>query len=273
MAAKSGKAKAIRHAIAIIAIIALGIVLWHAPSVSLFVFFACIGGAFVGFGLFAEQIADKEIFQNLEQYRRLKKVKHIGEWFVIYGVLFEVVTAGVSAANDWKNAPSNWPVSDISATVQIEFRRDLSVPTGVPDATTFELLESNEATVVTSLGQFKELDATSADPFRHEEKGVVTCQGLYVKFSPFFLNASDASNANLTPKMILKDFPLIRVHVQYLPKDAEIIGGKARILINGTIAKSWTIPAQKSDPFWEARNPRDDRFTLLATNFDANPGP
>ena len=62
------------------------------PIMSLFwaVLFAGIGGVFVVMGLVMEQVADKELFKNVAQYRCFKKIKLSGEWAVIFGVLCEV---------------------------------------------------------------------------------------------------------------------------------------------------------------------------------------
>src|ERR1700744_4877363 len=63
---------------------------------------ACFGGVFVAIGLLLETWADKKWFKNQKSHHYWECSKKFGEWFVIIGVLIEVVVAGWTAKNEWE---------------------------------------------------------------------------------------------------------------------------------------------------------------------------
>ena len=83
------------------------------------VVFVGSGGFIVLLGLLMEQSAEKTFFENVKQFRRFKRVRLLGEWFVIIGVFIEVLIAGWTAKEEWRNDPLKKPVASASARVRI----------------------------------------------------------------------------------------------------------------------------------------------------------
>src|ERR1035438_196207 len=85
-----------------------------------FVLSACVGGVIVLVGLLMETLAEKKWFGTVNSFRRCESSKRCGEWAVIFGIVIEVVVAGWSAKDEWKNKPENQPIRAITAQVFLE---------------------------------------------------------------------------------------------------------------------------------------------------------
>lgn len=67
-----------------------------------------------------ETLAEKKWFGTVNSFRRCESSKRCGEWAVIFGIVIEVVVAGWSAKDEWKNKPENQPIRAITAQVFLE---------------------------------------------------------------------------------------------------------------------------------------------------------
>lgn len=91
-----------------------------------FVLSACIGGVFVLVGILMEVLAEKASFKNTKSQRRWALIKVSGEWILIFGIVVEVVVAGLSAKAEWqtrqlaiKNDPINQQIRSINVQLYL----------------------------------------------------------------------------------------------------------------------------------------------------------
>jgi hypothetical protein len=84
---------------------------------------AAIGGVIVLIGLLLEKFSEKKWHKNINDFRRCESRRCWGEWFVMAGILVEIIVAAFSANDAWqtrqmaiKNDPRNATISEISAT-------------------------------------------------------------------------------------------------------------------------------------------------------------
>src|ERR1039458_6396291 len=90
-----------------------------------FVLSACVGGVIVLVGLLMETLAEKKWFGTVNSFRRCESSKRCGEWAVIFGIVIEVVVAGWSAKDEWKNKPENQPIRSEEHTSELQSLRHL----------------------------------------------------------------------------------------------------------------------------------------------------
>lgn len=70
-------------------------------------------------GLLMEVLSEKKWFKNVNSFRRCEVIKKAGEWFVISGIVVEVVVSGVLAKGEWQNDSWNRPIASASAFARI----------------------------------------------------------------------------------------------------------------------------------------------------------
>lgn len=93
-------------------------------SIFWFVIFAASGGVFVFIGLLMERFSEKDPYKNLSDFRRCKSRKVCGEWFVIGGIVIEIVVGIFSAIDVWETNPLNRPIKTVSAFASILVKGD-----------------------------------------------------------------------------------------------------------------------------------------------------
>jgi len=82
-------------------------------SIFWFVVFAASGGVLVFVGLLMELFSEKDWHNNLSDFRHCKFRKVCGEWFVIGGIVIEIVVGIFSAIDAWENNPLNQPIKSL----------------------------------------------------------------------------------------------------------------------------------------------------------------
>ena len=84
---------------------------------------AALGGLAVFVGLWLEKIGDREEYQAIDDFRKSKIHRKIGERLVRWGVFAEMLLGfGVAALEGWEalnNNPLNQPVADISVSIVV----------------------------------------------------------------------------------------------------------------------------------------------------------
>ena len=231
-------------------------------------------------GLLMELFSEKEWNKNLEDFRHCKSRKFWGEWLVIIGIVAEIFVAGWTAKDEWqtrqmaiKNDPSNLPVSDVSATATIDVAgtnfNEVPVDSLVVD-TSLELLEKD---IRISTLNLPELIANEVRRYNHIEfaSHKVTYHGYVAKFYENPLRIDP--NAELGPwpaaptvKRAMDEIRTLRIYAPFIPKDADVMGGTAEIIINGSFRKKFQIYKQKTDKDMSTWNPDLKGFFLFATN-------
>lgn len=93
------------------------------------IFWACIFGIVLLFGLILEALAEKNWFRSIKSSRRWGSAKKLGERLVIIGVGGEVIVAGLAAAHEWalreavtKIDPANRMITSVSANLFLVVR-------------------------------------------------------------------------------------------------------------------------------------------------------
>ncbi|MGH7940413.1 MAG: hypothetical protein ACREDS_14460 [Limisphaerales bacterium] len=263
--------------------------LWTKEAI--FGFLAAIGGLVLFCGLILEWKSDKKheaeekkSFSDINEYRKGRRKSKRGEIWVISGVVIEIVIAVIFAMLDVKakhninienakNAPLNQPLSDLEVEAFICFS-PCFITTSNFQQTGFNLLEKDEGIQTTNLERFRNLYPYEVQQFAipgKNENETKEYPALHFRFTMDFINTFSLPPAHLTPKDILDNYPLIRIVVEGVPTNAFLVGGFARILINGTFSKKWIIPPQKSDMRFAVTN--NWSFTLLATNTNTTATP
>lgn len=96
-----------------------------------------------------------------------------------------------------------------------------------------------------------------------------TYAGFILRFRPdkmVFLGLKTPESTNPTPKLIIDRIQALRIHVDFIPRDSEIVGESAELIINGSIRKEFRILRQTNDPFLGGLNPNDNGIFNYATN-------
>jgi hypothetical protein len=65
------------------------------------VFWACVSGIVLLFGLAMESLSEKESFKTVKSLWRWKKIRRWGEYLVMFGVFGEIIVGGITAAREW----------------------------------------------------------------------------------------------------------------------------------------------------------------------------
>jgi hypothetical protein len=221
----------------------------------------------VFWGLWTEKKAHKEAYLNVNDLRASKRREERGWNILMFGIAIEILVAFVFAAKDgWeirqinkeivKIDPLNQPISDISASVTIMMRtKETGLPPSGPQPENWmELLEKDmgdKAPRAVFWGGFQRLLEDNAQGFTSSDSSGSQV-GYSIQFRADRLFASSPQNGFVladqsptTPKHILSKIETLAFHVVYIPKDAEIVGGSAEVLVNGTFRKEFKIFSQK----------------------------
>src|SRR3989442_502968 len=219
---------------------------------SITLFFAVVGGVVVFCGLWIEKKHSKERYLSAHDFRSSKLKAERGWKLLMIGIFIEIVVAGVFAAKDgWeirqikenesKNNPLNLPISDISAFVEIKVRgsNHVEVPhSGSSRKATLMLSKSAlEASLGGGIGGFLssyELEQ-SVEIFRPSDARIYSMRFL---LDP----VSGAFHKTLGTARDLLEINFLSRAIKPLPLDAEILGGKAKIIINPKVTRDFAIP-------------------------------
>jgi hypothetical protein len=192
------------------------------------------GGVFVLVGLLMELFSEKELHKNVDDFRRCKSRKILGERLVIFGIAIEIFVAGWTAIDEWQNDPLNQPIASVSANVSLV------------TAGTNHISGVNSGSVNL---QFERLDQVTVGI--NWQAHVLICSDWYwnksapnwwsLKFNQgietFFDSNSVVRDA--------KDWNAIVLNAPFLYRDTEIVGGRIKLTVNSTVFE-FPIPPQKA---------------------------
>ncbi len=203
---------------------------------------AASGGILVFVGLLLERFSEKDWNKNVSDFRRCKSRKICGEWFVIAGIVVEIGVGILSAIDAWENEPQNRPIREM--TVLVSFR--------------------------VKGGDFKEIDVKSLTLGRsswvaflmlcetNEQPSSLMPGNLIAEnFSGGYLGSSPDSDRLYSLRFNLESVgPLLQKRVpvkeinkinrvilttMFLPKNVEVVGGNATLVVNSEVWKNFTI--------------------------------
>lgn len=169
-----------------------------------------------------------------------------------------------ASSNLVKIDPLNQPISDISASVTVYMRTTETGPPqtrpGPQPQNCLVLLEKmniqNEAlgtNRVLCLAGFQCLLLDGAEGFRHfGDTGPAVAYSIH--FRTDRLSSSSprtgyalADHSPITPKHILSNIEALEFDLDFIPRDAELVGGSAEILINATFRKQFQLVSMKPE--------------------------
>lgn len=208
-----------------------------------FVLSACIGGAVVLIGLLMEVLSEKKQFKNVKSFRRCESIKCWGEWFVIFGIVIELVVGAWFAKDEWQtiqmaknNNPLMQPVSQISAILRFEVSAKSYDPkTPMPFENSYMSLAGTGFNLIAKERRYFE----HVDNFSTHH---VTYYGIVLNFEqnklPSFLpNDMESTNFPQSPIMTvtnaMSQITAFEAYVDFIPQKTEIVKGTAQIFING----------------------------------------
>jgi|ERR1700722_9488606 len=238
--------------------------LWAASVIS---FFAAIGGLVVLRGLWLEGYSHPESFKDIEEQRGHHKREGKGIKWVFWGVALEVLVAfGMTFKEGWeahktaieiaRNSPFNQEISDITINAVFNVKNSNVPYLGNELATWVSLSErgprNSNSPVFMTLGDFGLLCSETIRQGTHQEIG--NDYTIYsIQFRPlrqFTIPSGGFEITNrqpVTAHMVLDRIHALMFHIEFLPKNSEIVGGGAEMVINGTFRTTFNVYPQKSD--------------------------
>jgi hypothetical protein len=231
-----------------------------------------VSGAFIVLlGLLMEQLSEQKLAKNINEFRCLKVIKLVGEWFVIIGVLIEFGVGCKTAIDEWKNDPLKQPVSQISAVLRFEVNAKNYDPKRSQNP---DYLEKTSL----SLGAFR-LSAKESRWFEHVDNFATHHVGFYgvsVRFEQNILPYSEWNDINSTnpdvfmpPSVTVKDaissLSPLDAYIDFIPKDAQVVKCSATVFINGH-RKDIQINTNYISKKMSEWNPNMSGIFLICTN-------
>lgn len=247
---------------------------------------ASLGVVAVVWGLWWENRGEKEWYRDIKEFRSSKAKARRGLKLVFWGVVAELILGftltvvegigSMKTANEIaKNSPLNQQVSDVSINAVLNVKGEYAPFLGEELSTWVTLNERNNmgSGVLNTLylGGFSTLYSGKIQAGEHQETG-----NNYKTYSIQFLPERRfgtpqngfviADRSPLTPELMLENITALMLHVNFISQDAEVVGGSAEIIINGTFRKTFQIYPQKSDEAFTKQNPSFKGAFLWATN-------
>lgn len=194
-----------------------------------------------------EKAGDLDSYKNIEDFKKSKATRKVGEGLVRWGVFAEIVLGFFVASWDgwqtFENSPFNQPISDIAATSVIELKGAELKET---DAYLHEspswyamlfLRDSNTNSVGLNSGflvsdGFKKMFAYS------------TARGNNTLYSLRFHMEDVGMIGGNKKASDIKNVKLLIINAWFLPTNSAITWGRVTLIVNGEIQKSFTIPPQ-----------------------------
>ncbi len=255
-------------------------------KVILIPFVASLGAMAVAYGLWLEMFGEKDLYADINDFRKSETRAHTGLQWVFWGVIAEMALGFVVAAWDgWEaiqNDPMNRPITDISALVTFRVNRQdvLEVPHfGGPSVATLGLIEPQGNPPFPLLAHNPKLNgllnATAAGfslprleadkfstPTMDSRPGT---RAYFMRFHISDWSAIDESWMQRQAKQI-DNVQVARIDVKFLPQDLQILDGSIKIIINSTVRKSFQIDPQLDNDEYPMINPNTAPYVIIATN-------
>jgi hypothetical protein len=248
---------------------------------------ACIGGLLVFWGLVKEKLADREIFPNIEDFRRSKNMREAGWRILMVGIGFEIITAFASTwrgeaeirqtrINEAKIDPRNANISDMAATAVFTVKGyNFNALTNWDKRWVARMALCNgdrtkfpSSSAIFNPSEFDVLDAESFvcdDPVAifSAKEGIFVGTPCGLRFRSFNFRA--LNNLEKSAKSI-DNVSLLRMDLNFLPAGSEISGGLVTLTVNDSIKKRFMILPQidTNEPDGRVGHP----YIVFATNFD-----
>jgi len=209
-------------------------------------FLATIGGIAVAIGLVIEEMADILNERFLGGYKPHSALRLFGWWMLMFGICIEIADAGWTAHEIRQADPNMRSISDISAIVDIKVKAN--TPHEIPILTTSRvagimmcetnIIFTNE---VFGIGVLNFLDA---DKFDRYFNGPTLDYVMRFHFSDYGVILMGDKNIK-TAGWAFDHVKFLDIQLEFLPHDAEILGGSAVLTINSGPQKWFEIRPQK----------------------------
>jgi hypothetical protein len=246
----------------------------HSSELSAFAL-ATVGGIVVFAGLTLEKFSDWLNDRFLGGDKPHKWIGEIGWLFLMIGIAIETGVAGRAAIYELQNKPLNQPASEIKAIAVIDIDSTNTYPAldfSVPNDTYLELLGAN----IYGESYFGLIPKNFPREFVHKRgftsDAPISFIGFPFEFEenpvpPFeFDNFTNfVKQPNPPVKEVLDETKQMRFYINFIPKNAQIIGGHVTLEVNGFL-KYFTIYKQCTDTNLSAWNPNASGIYLYATN-------
>jgi len=236
---------------------------------------AGIGGLVVLLGLCVEKLAEilneKFLAPPLKPHAKLES---IGWCILMAGICIETADAVCTAYEINNASPKNQPAADISAILRLDVK-GTNFSLTLPDPARHVSLQliDNVNSPSSGLG----FVASDVRPIAHYTN-FATHEPIFWEYifefrHPYMpaFDWLDIHNTNEwepplpTVKEALTTFRAMRIYVDFVPNDAEILKGDAKLFVNG-IQKNFKITGTKTDKNLSSWNPGSKGIFLYATN-------
>jgi hypothetical protein len=215
-------------------------------SIFWFVIIASSGGVLVLVGLLMERFSERDWHKNLSDFRRCKSVRVWGEWIVIAGIVVEIGVGILSALDAWKNDPLNRPIRDMAAVVSFKVKGGDFKEINMKEMTHGSMSSVAYLNICETNGQVSDLmpGTLYADNFSkgYVESSLASDRLYWMRFS---VEDVGSHVGNERPAKEIDKIKSLFIAAWFLPKNTEILGGHATIIINSGIQKDFEIPPQK----------------------------
>jgi hypothetical protein len=221
---------------------------------------ACVGGTVLFVGLAMEKASERPWYRNTKDLSFWKRIKCIGEWLVIVGVVFEILSTAIFAIRgeieNRRLDPLNQPVLDISAFASVQINgldiewTNASSQFHIPIAMMGLGYSNDPIHNGTSLGHV----ALNAIEYLPTEFGAPTPTNVayLIWFKSMFPPNPEVSEIKKASDINKVEF--VKILCSFLKTNSELTGGEVTLRINSEVRTFKIIPSEK---FKLSENPLD----------------
>jgi hypothetical protein len=239
------------------------------------VIIAAVGGVIVFVGLLIEKLSEKLDDRFLGKDHEIKAprgLEFFGWCILMFGILVEIGVAIWSANDDWqtrqiaiRNDPWNGRILLIEARAYVRFKDDsiADLPPWGSSRVAGLMLCKNKSDSWAA----PNFSPLSADKFAR--MGAVLFGGNTVREREYTLNfqsdgyeAMGVNSGTGEPVKGIFEIKALRIFLKFIPKNSEVLGGQADVIVNGRIHSVFQIPPQIDTNAINGMIP----YTVIATN-------
>jgi hypothetical protein len=185
---------------------------------------------------------EKEEYESVDDIKRCKRIKYIGEWLVISGVFIETIVAGWLAWAEYANDPMRRPMAEMTAFAEVK----LSKPATRPPYEIRSGFNTNFAHL--SLGRIEKGMSFGSFLLEGQDFAKYEWDSGHPEYSMTFRRALGFRRLELKEDKPIGELEeylnQATLQASFLPVDTEIEGGSLILTVNATVEYVFKIPKQ-----------------------------
>lgn len=217
-------------------------------------------------GLLMEKLWEKKSYKNTHDFKLSKRIREVGAWLVIAGIVFEIGVAVWTASDAWetrqmtiKNDPLNQPIK----SMDLEVNLNIFDPNRPED-------DENEVAILGGYCKFlkkqggdiavlecREFDNTMRLMFVANAQGTTQVSNVWIYNMGFkwpgnkvsAMLSSEIGQGNISTKMFNSQIAGVNFFIPRSGTPLRILEGSCVLTINGSIQRTFLIPKHLNEMF------------------------